>query len=51
MQLWFEGETLQKESSFENVELNECCRIESRERYFEKTWHFESLDTWDKNQD
>ena len=32
MQLWFEGETLKKESSFENVGLNERYQIESQER-------------------
>ena len=29
MQLWFEGETLKNESSFENFGLNERYQIES----------------------
>ena len=36
MQLWFEGETLKNESSFDNEGLNEHHQIESQERYFWK---------------
>ena len=35
MQFWFKRETLQKESSFGNMGLNEH-QIESHETYFEK---------------